>query len=211
MSSPQNKIKDHYERCLKKYGDSHLGVNWPNLEDTYKRHEIMLGIVEDDTPSSLLDFGCGSAHFLDYIKRTGRNHIQYSGLDISKPFIELCREKHPRSTFYCGDILDPSDNALNALPIFDYIVINGVFTVKGELSQTEAFTLLKSILLALIKKTRKGIAFNIMSKHVDWERDDLFHLSFDELAAFLKESISSSFSFHQDYGLYEYTSYVYPS
>ena len=28
-----------------------------------------------------------------------------------------------------------------------------------------------------------GIAFNVMSKHVDWERDDLFHVPFDEMAA----------------------------
>ena len=30
-----------------------------------------------------------------------------------------------------------------------------------------------------------GIAFNVMTKHVDWERDDLFHLPFDQLAEWL--------------------------
>ena len=56
---------------------------------------------------------------------------------------------------------------------------------------------------------RRGIAFNVMSKHVDWERDDLFHLPFDVLAAFLRAEISRHYQFRADYGLYEYTAYVY--
>jgi hypothetical protein len=48
-----------------------------------------------------------------------------------------------------------------------------------------------------------------MSKHVDWEREDLFHLPFDTLAAFLKQELSGNFVIRNDYGLYEYTTYVY--
>jgi hypothetical protein len=48
-----------------------------------------------------------------------------------------------------------------------------------------------------------------MSKHVDWERDDLFHLPYDPLAAFLKAEISRHFVFRADYGLYEFTTFVY--
>jgi hypothetical protein len=61
----------------------------------------------------------------------------------------------------------------------------------------------------LFTKARKGLAFNVMSKHVDWERTDLFHLPYDELAAFLKSKVSRHFVFRADYGLYEYTAYVY--
>jgi len=54
-----------------------------------------------------------------------------------------------------------------------------------------------------------GIAFNVMSKHVDWERDDLFHLPFDTLAEFLEEHLTRNYVFRNDYGLYEYTTYAY--
>ena len=57
--------------------------------------------------------------------------------------------------------------------------------------------------------TNKGIAFNIMSKLVDWERDDLFHVSMDELGLFLKNNLSRNFIIKNDYKLYEYTVYVY--
>ena len=67
----------------------------------------------------------------------------------------------------------------------------------------------KSAIEKLWNKTKKGIAFNVMSKIVDWERDDLFHVSFDDLAWFLKQNISRDFIIRSDYKLYEYTVYVY--
>jgi hypothetical protein len=48
-----------------------------------------------------------------------------------------------------------------------------------------------------------------MSKHVDWEREDLFHLPFDRLTSFLTNRLSRHFVIRHDYGLYEYTTYVY--
>jgi hypothetical protein len=44
---------------------------------------------------------------------------------------------------------------------------------------------------------------------VDWERDVLFHLPFDAAAAFVSSALSRRFVFRSDYGLYEYTTYVY--
>jgi hypothetical protein len=44
---------------------------------------------------------------------------------------------------------------------------------------------------------------------VDWERDDLFHVSFDVMAKFLTAELTRNFIFRQDYGLYEYTVYAY--
>ena len=61
----------------------------------------------------------------------------------------------------------------------------------------------------LYEMCNKGIAFNVMSKDVDWERDDLFHLPLSDLSAFLTKEISRDFVIRNDYGLYEYTTYVY--
>lgn len=48
-----------------------------------------------------------------------------------------------------------------------------------------------------------------MSKQVDWERDDLFHVAFDSLAVFLASEVSRHFLIRHYYELYEYTVYVY--
>ncbi|MFT6034498.1 MAG: hypothetical protein ACI9XJ_000064 [Marivirga sp.] len=61
----------------------------------------------------------------------------------------------------------------------------------------------------LFSKIEKGMAFNVMSKAVDWERWDLFHLSTDVLIDFLAKEVSRNFIIRNDYGLYEYTVYIY--
>jgi len=103
------------------------------------------------------------------------------------------------------DLLD--ENA--SLPMFDYIVLNGVFTEKRELSFDEMLSYFKQLVPRVFAHAAVGIAFNVMTKHVDWEREDLFHLPFDTLAEFLKKELTRNFVFRNDYGLYEYTTYVY--
>ena len=71
------------------------------------------------------------------------------------------------------------------------------------------FDFMSNTLKTLWLKTNKGIAFNVMSKLVDWERDDLFHVSMDEIGLFLKNNLSKNFVIRNDYKLYEYTIYVY--
>ena len=62
-------IVDHYEDCLEKHGDNHLGVDWPNIDDVDKRYHVMLDIIRlpIDKNVTLLDFGCGTAHLLEFI------------------------------------------------------------------------------------------------------------------------------------------------
>jgi SAM-dependent methyltransferase len=210
-NNPRNqnylKIVSHYEACLDEHGDTHLGVDWPNLQDALTRYRVMLEVIREKEPTkvSLLDFGCGAAHLYDYILANGITDIEYSGLDLSPRFIQLSREKHPALKFYCLDILkDPA-----GLPIFDYIVMNGVFTEKRELSHDEMWEYFKQVIRATFKLAKSGMAFNVMSTHVDWERDDLFHLPIDKLTAFLVKEASRDFIIRHDYKLYEYTAYVY--
>jgi hypothetical protein len=200
-------IVEHYESCLEQHGDSHLGVDWPRESDINTRFNVMLDVVGDDPSEkiSLLDFGCGLSHLLDYIQTKNLSKIQYSGLDLSSKFTDFSKEKHLNNTFYYIDILTDSMK----LPEFDYIIMNGVFTQKRDLTFEEMFDYFKKLISAVSEKAKKGIAFNVMSKQVDWEKDGSFHLSFDLLADFLTQQISKDFTFRHNYGLYEYTTYVY--
>lgn len=199
-------LVSHYEACLEKHGDSHLGVDWPNKEDAETRYNLMLGVIRNTTEDvRLLDFGCGASHLYDHILRRNLNAIRYSGLDVSEKFIALSRRKYPSNDYYCLDILDDP----SGLPEFDYIVMNGVFTEKRGLAFGAMFEFLRDCVSAAYGKARAGLAFNVMSKQVDWERPDLFYLSFDVLAEFLAKKVSRHFVIRNDYGLYEYTVYVY--
>ena len=81
----------------------------------------------------MLDFGCGASHLLEYMLEQGITRVKYSGLDLSPKFLALSRSKHPSVTYYELDVLEDSQR----LPDFDYIILNGIFNYRGELSHEE--------------------------------------------------------------------------
>jgi SAM-dependent methyltransferase len=206
-AKPYLSIVSHLESCLEAYGDTHRGVDWPVAQDVPTRHRIMLEVVREwpsDETIRLLDFGCGASGFYEYILERGIE-VDYSGLDLSRKFVDVSKSKFPGNAYYYVDILDEGVE----LPQFDYITMNGVFTVKRDLSFDQMLEYVKSVLVEVFELANVGIAFNVMSKQVEWERDDLFHLPFDVLADFLTRELSRDFVFRNDYGLFEYTTYVY--
>jgi SAM-dependent methyltransferase len=202
-------IVDQCESWLERHGDSHLGVGWPDKDDADRRYEVMTDLVRGearDTTVSLLDFGCGTAQLWQYIQDQDITQIAYSGLDVSPQFLDVAGRKFPTRTFYCLDMLEDGGASL---PTFDYIVMNGVFTMKCGLSFDEMLAYFERLLGLVWSKAGRGIAFNVMSKHVDWERDDLFHLPLDTIATIVIRELTRKFVIRNDYGLYENTIYVY--
>ncbi|MDW3177648.1 MAG: class I SAM-dependent methyltransferase [Acidimicrobiia bacterium] len=205
MTTPRYRtIVDHYEQCFETHGPGHLGVDWPNAEDADVRYAVMLGIASG--PSSVLDFGCGSGGMLDYMQRQDPrfDNLDYRGHDLSSMYIEYCRRKYPEVVFTCGDVLDGF-----VLEPADFIVANGVFTEKLDLTQEEMLEFLWSMLSVLFDSARRGVAFNVMSTKVEWEREDLFHLEADLVRQFASDTLGASCQIVEDYGLYEYTVYLY--
>jgi len=208
--TPQRVVVEASEGYFARHGDSHLGVGWTKTqEEATRRYEMMLGVVDTprpgDGPTTLLDLGCGLSHLYEHMQRTGRDWIDYSGCDLSDVFLERSRVKHPDVPYHQVDIL----KAPEALPTFDYVVMNGLLTLRGEVAQDQMFDYAKAMVAAAFGKARRAIAFNVMSKQVEWERDDLFHVPFDDLATFLAQEVSRHFTIRHDYGLYEYTTYVF--
>lgn len=204
---PHASIVAACERYLEKHGDSYMGVGWTKSQaDADRRNEVMLDVVrERDQEVSLLDFGCGLSHLLEYAINAGRTHIQYAGLDLSEKFLTASRAKFPDTSYYRLNVLESPD----ALPAFDYVVLNGVFTLKVDNTFEAMWDYFTDVIVTVFQKAQRGIAFNVMSKQVEWERDDLFHVPFDTLATFLTSRITRHFVIRHDYGLYEYTVYVY--
>lgn len=166
----------------------------------------LLGAPAPRRPRRLLDFGCGPSHLYEYILRERVPEIDYAGLDISPRSVLLARRKFPHLQYWCMDVLRDDTTEL---PRFDYAIINGVFTVKFDLTFNAMFEFVARTVERVFALVDVGIAFNVMSKHVDWEREDLFHLPFDTLGEWLTRSVSRNFLIRNDYGLYEYTTYVY--
>jgi len=212
MKPKYSEIYEHYETCFDKHGDCAKGLDWPNEEDLKTRFDVMLGLASstkaayDEEKINILDFGCGTAKLLDYISHEyDQGYFGYTGLDISKKFIEHCIKKHPETTFHCMDILQTPELLSGDHHI---AICNGTFTMKMGLTFDDMFDYLKKTITILFDKVKYGVAFNVMSKHVDWEKDELFHLPMDMLADFLCKEVTRNFVIRNDYGLYEYTTYI---
>ena len=88
----QHLIAEACEQDLLKYGDSFRGVGYTkSAAEAAQRYGLMLGVVREvGEKVSLLDFGCGLAHMLDYIEQgAARGNIEYTAStsrpDISTP------------------------------------------------------------------------------------------------------------------------------
>jgi SAM-dependent methyltransferase len=206
-ASPAEALVAHYENCFKAHGRMPKGVDWPNLPDLEKRFEVMLGVLPPGKRRpSLLDLGCGPGLLVDYLDRTGRlSDIAYHGIDLSEPMLESARAHWPNLEFQKRDVL------LTPLPTssFDCAILNGVLTERRAIPEREMKEYAIDLLSHVFEAVRWGIAFNVMSKIVDWERDDLFHWGFDDMARAVSKALSRHLVIRADYGLYEYTVYVY--
>ncbi|MEO7274292.1 MAG: class I SAM-dependent methyltransferase [Vicinamibacterales bacterium] len=205
--APQQIISAACEQDLLKYGDNFRGVGYTkSAAEAQERYALMLGVVREKMESvSLLDFGCGLGHLLDYLEQhPDDRHIHYSGLDISRLYLDAARARHPATDFVLMDVLESDDD----LPEYDYAILNGVFNYRGAIAQASMMEYWRRLTAVVFRHCRRGLAFNAMSTIVDWQRDDLFHLPFEQMASFIG-GLSRHFVVRHDYGAREYTTYVY--
>lgn len=165
----------------------------------------MLDIVPPSGDYSVLDVGCGLAHTLEYLLKTGRRGISYTGIDLNEHFIDLCQSKHPNVPFFVANLLDDE----RSIKVHDFAFLSGLFTSRFDISHDDYWQFCKNMLLRAASVSQHGFVFNATTKYVEWERDDLFHLEIGPLLDFVNAEISRHFKLCHDYGEYEYTVYVY--
>ena len=206
---PEDAILAHYDRALSQFGDTPQGAMWPNALDRQTRYDVMLEVIatRPNEPIVLCDLGCGTGELLARIRELGLWNIDYIGVDRSRKALEIARGKFPGVSFLELDVNSP-DADLGAIDC-DYLVANGLFTVKHVMSHEQMRAFLESTLGNAWPHVRRGIAFNVMSKVVDWEREDLFHASMDDMAALLHGMAGRRVRMRADYGLYEFTCYCF--
>ena len=197
------------EKLYVEHGDTHRGMGFRTDEGFEARYPVYLEVIREAAAReecSLLDVGCGTARLLDLIKSLGRDEISYRGVDLSPKLLEAARKKHPGADFILGDPFD-LEEIWSARP--DYVVFGGIFTSRLQMSVAEMTDYMLRMLSLAFTHCRRGVVFDVISAHVDWQRDDLFHVSFDQMADLMQANLNRNYVFRADYGRYEYAVYVY--
>src|SRR5579859_6781934 len=113
------KIYDEYNRL-------HMQDGWA-YNHKIENYKIMLSMIKAINTFldgvSCLDVGCGSGDFSAFAKKYGI--IDYLGVDLYEPAINLARKKYPHEKFILGDFLE-----LDIIQVFDYAVCSGSLTLK---------------------------------------------------------------------------------
>ena len=201
----------HYESILKKFGDSNRGMDWKNDTDSLLRFKIIEELFEDklnlkNTKIKLLDFGCGTSNFFEYLKKKNNHkHFNYTGIDINYNSIEISKNKFPSNSYLHKDIL----NEKVCLDVYDYIIINGLFTQKLSLSFKKMTEFMFNILNKLSNNFSIAMSFNVLSENVDYFNKKNYYPKARQLEEFICKNITRNFVIRHDYGLYEKTFYLY--
>lgn len=198
---------EHYSKTFIDHGRTSKGVDWgEDKENHLLRLQKMLDVIDVNKLSknnSILDVGCGYGSLFELIRQKGLP-IKYTGVDISLPMINSAKSFYPDAEWDCRDILNDSCSRQ-----YDYVVCNGILTQKLNVSHKQMDRYAQEIIKKMFNMCRIGIAFNVMTTHVNFQVDNLYYRNPVELLAWCMSELTSNIRVDHSYHLYEYTMYLY--
>ena len=200
-------LEDRYSRLLSENGDGPAAVEQSDRA-TQERRMKTLCEIGDLRTAKILDFGCGTGHLLTVLRDEFDFAGEYVGCDITADLLRVAGEKFPGVRFERWDVL--TDGLQER---FDYVLISGVFNNRVG----ENWEWMSEILKALFGNVDRGIAFNNLTRYVDYFDPHLFYVDPADVFEFCKTELSPLVTLRHDYFIrketvpYEFTTYVYPS
>lgn len=190
-------VNQQYSALFEEYGDSSASVMIPknNQATRYKGIESMLPANRE---YSLLDYGCGLAHFLKYLRTEGHTNLKYTGVDINDKFLEHCRINFPEDEFIDRKAF------LECESTYDFVAEVGTFNLIYS-SEIVHQDLVWEEIAMLWKKTRTALFLNFMSTAVDFQQTGAFHQDLGDLYKFVADNLSRKIVIDSTYLPYEYT------
>lgn len=195
--STLDEVGRYYSEKLARHGASPRGVDWNGAESQELRFAQLLRVCEVSGSFSLNDIGCGYGALYDYLCGLGRQ-CDYLGVDISNAMIAKARELHLRARFTVGQ---------RAERTADYTLASGIFNVRLSASDDAWLAHLLETLAAMDAGSRRGFAFNCLTKYSDaaMMQDYLYYADPCRLFDHCKTHFSKNVALLHDYGLYEFT------
>ena len=195
-----SQTRQYYDKKLDAYGPSPKGVDWNSAQSQELRFEQLLKICDTNNLFTLNDYGCGYGALARYLAEKGYQ-LEYNGFDLSPHMIDAARKEYS-DLEHCRF----SSNEEH-LGITDYTFASGIFNIKQETSNEEWQVYMLYTLGKIAKLSKKGFAFNVLTKYSDAEfmRDDLFYADPLFLFDYCKKNFSRFVAVLHDYPLYEFT------
>lgn len=195
-----NEIKDFFRETLETYGTTPPGANWNSDTSQDLRFEQLARLFDRAKPFSVIDYGCGYGALVNFLTVKGFT-FTFTGYDLLDPMVEKAQElfkDRANCTF---------TNRLEDLQPADFVVASGIFNIRFQYTQ-EAWT--EYVLETLHKMdglSRKGFAFNLLTKYsdADFMRPHLYYADPCFYFDFCKKHFARNVALLHDYDLYDFT------
>jgi len=201
--SIRSRVQQYYDDRIQAHGPTAQGVDWNSPESQQLRFKKLLTLVDGGSSYSINDFGCGYGALADFLGQTSPPS-QYFGFDISARMIDAATELHANKS-WANFVRVESE-----LPACDYTVASGIFNVKLDTQVVDWEGYILETLQTISRLSRKGFAFNLLTKYADPEfmRPDLYYADPLFLFDYCKKNFSRFVALLHDYPLYEFTMLV---
>lgn len=131
---------------------------------------------------SFLDVGCGFGDINKYFHKLGFNNYKYTGIDITKEFIEVAKEKYDSNDM---NFINAEFLSYNFDKHYDYILMSGIFNYRLNATRDNNYEFMFDSLKKAFSICDKAIAFNFIIDKVDFKNDKVAYHSPTKVIDFL--------------------------
>lgn len=190
-------VNDYYSQKVKEFGTTPKGVDWNSTESQELRFQQLTKVIEE-SPFSILDYGCGYGALFSYLYKKYTGNIKYTGFDISEEMLSAARSIDAPGTAWLSKLTDETA---------DYTIASGIFNVKLEYDDKAWSEYVLETLNEINKRSIKGFSFNMLTSFsdADYMKEYLYYANPGYIFDLCKRHFSKYVALNHDYPLYEFT------
>ena len=179
-----------YAQRIAKFGTERSVLSTGTLQKEMERYDRItsIGILDSDR-TVVLDVGCGLSNYYEYL--ISKKFIgEYIGIDVSLEMLEISKLKFPKNLYLCGELEEIQADVKEV----DFIVSSQTFNRKLHFSDN--YEEIENFIKSAVDIARYGVAFDLMSDHVDFFEEKHFYYSPERIFQFCKEEFKKVNLFH---------------
>lgn len=196
-------ISNFYKEKLEEHGASAQGMGWRDKESQFIRFKQLIKVIEPSSTFSINDIGCGTGELITLLDQEFSGKFSYFGYDGLEEMITLAKKQFPESrTIKFKKIKD-----YEQIDQSDYSVASGIFNVKNSIDEKEWQQYILATITTMSLYSRKGFAFNALTKYSDADKmkSGLYYSDPLFLFDYCKKKFSKDVALLHDYGIYDFT------
>jgi len=201
MTSKESYL-DHHNAQIEQHGHN-VNALWGSEQSQQKRFMAFKNLFLSNQDFSVLDLGCGMAHFYDFLIKNGFKNIKYIGVDINEKLLNGCIQDYPEHIFIKGSVEDVIEQDIR----FDYLVASGLYNLGNSEDEVRAFFLEQ--FSTLYENINIGFAVNFLSVNSPSPSEDSVYHHPETMMNACMEKFGNNICLMHNYLPHDFTIYQY--